>query len=179
MMSQDVWLRVPDLPNYVNSGGRYCVQSVAPPVSPTPTPSTPSTPTPTPGTPTPTPVTPTPSPTITPSPFPGTQMTNLSTRMRVQTGENVGIGGFILTGSVPKRVILRAIGPSLTRSCPRCAGRSGDGTTRPGGFVTITNDNWRDDPQAAAILALVSPRIITLESAIVRDLNSREPTPRS
>ena len=34
--------------------------------------------------------------------------------MRVQTGNNVGIGGFIISGNVPKRVIVRAIGPSLT-----------------------------------------------------------------
>jgi hypothetical protein len=38
---------------------------------------------------------------------------NLSTRMRVQTGDSVGIGGFIITGTVPKHVLLRAIGPSL------------------------------------------------------------------
>ena len=34
--------------------------------------------------------------------------------MRVETGDNVGIGGFIITGSAPKHVLLRAIGPSLT-----------------------------------------------------------------
>ena len=48
---------------------------------------------------------------------------NLSTRMRVQTGDNVGIGGFIITGTTPKHVLLRAIGPSLTRyRHRRCAG---------------------------------------------------------
>ena len=35
--------------------------------------------------------------------------------MRVQTGENVGIGGFIISGTAPKHVLLRGIGPSLTR----------------------------------------------------------------
>ena len=34
--------------------------------------------------------------------------------MRVQTGDNVGIGGFIISGSAPKEVLIRAIGPSLT-----------------------------------------------------------------
>jgi hypothetical protein len=34
--------------------------------------------------------------------------------MLVQTGDNVGIGGFIMKGSAPKHVLLRAIGPSLT-----------------------------------------------------------------
>ena len=68
-------------------------------------------------TPSPTPVataSPTATPSSTPSPAPAAQTINLSTRMRVQTGDNVGIGGFIITGSAPKHVLLRAIGPSLT-----------------------------------------------------------------
>ena len=36
---------------------------------------------------------------------------NISTRLRVQTGDNVFIGGFIITGTDPKEVIVRAIGP--------------------------------------------------------------------
>ena len=35
--------------------------------------------------------------------------------MFVQTGDNVGIGGFIISGSAPKHVLVRAIGPSLTQ----------------------------------------------------------------
>ena len=98
-------------------------------------------------------------------------MINLSTRMQVQTGDNVGIGGFIITGSAPKRVILRAIGPSLTRS----------GITNwladpvlelhgPGAFATITNDNWRDT-QEAEIQATGIPPTDDLESAIVVTLD--------
>ena len=64
---------------------------------------------------------PTPTPGATPTP--AAQAVNLSTRMRVQTGDNVGIGGFIITGTAPKHVLLRAIGPSLTQfRCPQCAG---------------------------------------------------------
>ena len=40
---------------------------------------------------------------------------NISTRAFVQTGDNVLIGGFIVQGSEPKRVIIRAIGPELTQ----------------------------------------------------------------
>ena len=135
--------------------------TATPPVSPTPTP----TPTPTPS---PTPVeTPTPSPTATPT----TQAINLSTRMRVQTGDNVGIGGLIITGSAPKEVLLRAIGPSL----------SGSGIVNPladpvlelhgsGGFATITNNNWRET-QEAAIIATGIPPSNDLESAILVTLN--------
>jgi hypothetical protein len=42
------------------------------------------------------------------------QLTNISTRGLVQTGNDVMIGGFIIEGSVAKRVIVRAIGPELT-----------------------------------------------------------------
>jgi hypothetical protein len=97
-------------------------------------------------------------------------MTNLSTRMRVQTGENVGIGGFILTGSAPKRVILRAIGPSLTQyGVPGALADPVMELHGPGGFVTITNDNWRDT-QAAEIKGTFIPPPNPLESAIVATL---------
>jgi len=88
--------------------------------------------------------------------------------MRVQTGDNVGIGGFIVTGSVPKHVLIRAIGPSL----------SGFGVPDPlmdptlelhgpTGFATITNDNWREDSgQEALIIASGLPPSNNLEAAI-------------
>jgi hypothetical protein len=45
----------------------------------------------------------------------GASVGNISTRGFVQTGDNVMIGGFIVQGSEPKRVIIRAIGPELTQ----------------------------------------------------------------
>jgi hypothetical protein len=88
--------------------------------------------------------------------MPPAQAINLSTRMLVQTGANVGIGGFIITGTVSKHVLLRAIGPSLG-----IGGALADPVLElhgPGGFVTITNDNWRDDPvQEASIIATGIP----------------------
>jgi hypothetical protein len=44
-----------------------------------------------------------------------TSLDNISTRSFVQTGENVMIGGFIVQGTGPKSVIIRAIGPELTQ----------------------------------------------------------------
>ena len=44
-----------------------------------------------------------------------TSLGNISTRSFVQTGEHVMIGGFIVQGTGPKRVIIRAIGPELTQ----------------------------------------------------------------
>ena len=137
------------------------------PPAPTPTPTPPApTPTPTPPAPTPTPTPPVPTPT--PTPTPAAQALNLSTRMRVQSGDNVGIGGFIITGSAPKHVLLRAIGPSLAQSgVPNVLADPVIELHGPGGFATITNDNWKDDPaQQAAILATGIPPSNNLESAI-------------
>jgi hypothetical protein len=142
--------------------------STATPTTPTPTPTvTPTTPTPSP---TVTPATPTPTapPTATPSATPLlTKAINLSTRMRVQTGDKVGIGGFIITGNAPKRVILRAIGPSLTHfGVPGVLADPVLELHGQGAFATITNDNWRDT-QEAEIQATGIPPTDNLESAIV------------
>src|SRR6516165_240945 len=47
------------------------------------------------------------------SPAASSRLGNISTRSFVQTGDNVMIGGFIVQGGGPKRVIIRAIGPEL------------------------------------------------------------------
>ena len=88
--------------------------------------------------------------------------------MRVQTGENVGIGGFIITGSATKHVLIRAIGPSLTQfGVPNALANPVLELHGPDSFVTITNDNWREDPvQEALILATGIPPTNDLESAI-------------
>ena len=96
--------------------------------------------------------TPTVTPTATPTPTPAAQTVNLSTRMRVQTGDNVGIGGFIISGSVPKHVLLRAIGPSITG----LSGALADPVLElhgPAGFTTIVNNNWRDTQAGSDIQA--------------------------
>jgi len=144
--------------------------SVIPTATPTVVPSaTPgSTPTPTPE-PTATPAA-TPTPTATPPP--AAQAVNLSTRMLVQTGDRIGIGGFIITGSAPKHLLLRAIGPSLAPGIPNPLTDPVLELHGPGAFVTITNDNWRDDPaQEAAIIATGIPPSNNLESAIDVTLN--------
>jgi hypothetical protein len=91
--------------------------------------------------------------------------------MRVQTGDRVGIAGFIITGTAPKHVLLRAIGPSITG----ISGLLADPVLElhgPGGFVTVNNDNWRDDAaQEAAIMATGIAPTNNLESAIDTTLN--------
>jgi hypothetical protein len=106
---------------------------------------------------------PSPTPTAPPS-----QALNLSTRMRTDTGNNVAIGGFTITGAVPKHVIIRAIGPSLTRAGLPAAEVLADPTLEvhgPGSFGTITNNNWRDSQEAQIKADGLAPTN-DLESAI-------------
>jgi len=67
---------------------------------------------------------------------------NISTRLRVQTGDKVLIGGFIITGTEPKTVIVRGIGPSLP-----VTGALADPVIEvhgPSGEFLGGNDNWKD-----------------------------------
>jgi hypothetical protein len=66
--------------------------------------------------------------------------------MRVETGDNIGIGGFIITGTVPKRVLVRVLGPSLAQFA--LSDVLDDPLLElhgPGTFATVTNNDWRED----------------------------------
>jgi hypothetical protein len=94
---------------------------------------------------------------------------NISTRLQVQTGDNVLIGGFIITGTQPKRVIVRAIGPSLASFFP---GVLADPTLelRDGsGNLIASNDNWRSTQESEIMATGIAPTN-DLESAIVATL---------
>lgn len=104
-------------------------------------------------------------------PLPAPQLLNLSTRGQVFTGDDVLIGGFIVSGSDPKKVIVRALGPSLTNR----------GVTNPvpdptlelhnanGGAPIAINDNWKDTQQTEIENSGIPPTD-NLESAIVATL---------
>jgi len=86
--------------------------------------------------------------------------------MRVGTGDNIGIGGFIITGITPKHVLIRAIGPSLTQSgVPNALADPVLELYHSGPVPFATNNNWRDT-QEAAIKATGIPPVNDLESAI-------------
>ncbi|MDQ6625158.1 MAG: hypothetical protein M3Y69_03310, partial [Verrucomicrobiota bacterium] len=94
------------------------------------------------------------------------QLANISTRMRVLTGDNALIGGFILTGTDPRKVIIRGLGPSLP-----VAGALADPTLElhQGDATIATNNNWRDTQQTEIQQSTIPPSK-DLESAIVRTL---------
>ena len=115
--------------------------------------------------------------TITPAPK---SLLNVSTRLRSQGGENVLIGGFIITGAEPKKLALRAIGPSLP-----LMGKLADPVLELyDGTPTLIgqNDNWNAhradvlatgippaDEREAVIPATLQPGSYTV---VVRGLNS-------
>ena len=125
-------------------------------------------PTPPPATPTPTPPPPTPTPAPTASPSAGGELANISTRMKVGLDEDVLIGGFIITGSEPKRLILRAMGPSLAAGGVAGAMEDPmlelyDGRGEP----VRHNDDWQDSDQAGEIAATGVAPTNSREAAMV------------
>jgi CSLREA domain-containing protein len=98
---------------------------------------------------------------------PATTLANISTRLRVETGDNVLIGGFIVTGTQPKKVILLAIGPSLPLA---------DTLTNPtlelysGNTLLQSNDDWVNSPDKQAIMDSGVAPTNNLESAIIATL---------
>jgi hypothetical protein len=120
-------------------------------------------------------------------------LANISTRSFVQTGDNVMIGGFIVQGAQPKRVILRAIGPELTQyGVPDAMVNPTLELYDANGTLIAPNDNWRttiiagvitsdqrgdirnsgyapEDGRESAIVAYLPPDNYT---AIVRGVNN-------
>ena len=92
---------------------------------------------------------------------------NISTRLAVQTGENVLIGGFIITGNAPKKLLIRAIGPSLG-----VAGRLENPLMElyDSNGLLGSNDDWRSG-QEQEIIDTTIPPSNEREAAILATLN--------
>lgn len=92
---------------------------------------------------------------------------NISTRGSVGTGDNVMIGGFVISGTQGKSVLLRAIGPSLANPPFNLTGTLQDPTLSlfSGSTLILSNDNWKDRPNSSFIPMGLQPTN-DLESAI-------------
>jgi len=92
-------------------------------------------------------------------------LVNVSTRLRSAAGDFGLFGGFIITGNAPKRILIRALGPSLTVP-----------GTLPDPILILTdghgyevyNNNWRQNEQIIQDTGI--PPNNDLESAIVAEL---------
>ena len=92
------------------------------------------------------------------------RLANISTRMRVGTGDNVMIGGFVIQGSRAKRIIIRARGPST--HLPGALANPTLERLDKTGAILKSNDNWRSS-QAQEIIATGIPPANNFESAMV------------
>jgi len=95
-------------------------------------------------------------------------LVNISTRARVETGDNVLIGGFVVSGPDSKRVIIRAIGPTLPVPGP---------LTDPvlelyngANQLVLSNDNWQEAPNPQEIIDSNLAPMSALESAILTNV---------
>jgi hypothetical protein len=100
---------------------------------------------------------------------------NLATRMKVGTGDNVSIGGFIITGNVPKKVMLRGIGPSLAVNGQPLAGKLEDPMLElhdSNGTIIGRNDNWRTSQTGGVVTGDQSSQIKASGLAPTDDLEA-------
>lgn len=102
---------------------------------------------------------------------PSSKLANISTRGSVGTGENVMIGGLILLGPDPARILFRAIGPSLAGAGIQSALADPQlDLFDAQGTRIATNNNWKDSQQAVIQGTGAAPTD-DAESAILADLN--------
>ena len=97
------------------------------------------------------------------------QLLNISSRLRVQAGDNTLIGGFIITGTDPKKVVVRAMGPST-----KVPGFLADPTLElhdGTGALMTSNDDWMNSPEQSQIAAAGLAPGDSRESAIMRTLS--------
>ena len=110
------------------------------------------------------------SPIPSPTPTAPAQLQNISSRLLIQTGNNVGIAGFVIAGSEPKKLLIRGLGPTLTQFnvtgvMPNPTLKLYDGS----GSLITTNDDWKST-QAAAITATQLGPPNDVEAAILATL---------
>lgn len=102
-------------------------------------------------------------------------MGNISTRLSVGTGDNVLIGGFIVTGTQSKNVYIRAVGPSLGLTFPTRLKDPYLEVHDSTGKIIASNDDWQDGDKNA-ILATGIPPADKKEPAVILTLAPGEYT---
>ena len=108
------------------------------------------------------------APGSTPAPTPPRRrLANLATRVNVQGGQNDGIAGFIKRHTPAKRILIRAVGPSIG-----IGGALADPVLRvfdSTGTQIATNDNWRSTQQAEISASGLAP-VNDKEAALIINL---------
>jgi hypothetical protein len=93
-----------------------------------------------------------------PSPTPTAQLQKTSSRLLIQTGKNVGIAGFVVGGTDPKKLLIGGLGPTLAHfnvtgvmQNPTLELHDGSGS------LIATNDNWKDTQRAEITATQLAP----------------------
>ena len=110
------------------------------------------------------------SPIPSPTPTAPAQLQNISSRLLIQTGANVGIAGFVIGGSEAKKLLIRGLGPTLTQFnvtgvMPNPTLKLYDGS----GSLITTNDDWKSTQEAAITATQLAPRN-DVEAAVLATL---------
>jgi hypothetical protein len=87
----------------------------------------------------------------------GTALGNISTRGMVETANNVIIGGFIVSGSSPKQVLVRAIGPTLANFGVPNALQDPVLDLHDANTSIAQNDDWQSDSASGQIPTNLRP----------------------
>jgi hypothetical protein len=99
-------------------------------------------------------------------------LANVSTRARVETADEILIGGFIVRGDTPQRMVIRALGPSLSgRAVPDALQNPTLELRDSNGDLIVSNDDWRDSQEAEIRATGLEPSD-QRESAVVRTLGA-------
>ena len=104
---------------------------------------------------------------------PPARLFNISTRGNVLTGDDVMIGGFIISGDAPKKMLMRVRGPSLYYNGQPISGRIADPMLElhdSNGNLMALNDSWRIGGQEAEIEASTLAPLDDREPALIATL---------
>jgi len=110
---------------------------------------------------------------------PTAQLTSISTRVSVGTGNDVSIVGFIISGTQPKEVLIRGLGPTLGHFGVMNALQDPTLQLHSGNTVLASNNDWQSapnsgqiptnlrppDPRESAILVTLAPGAYTAVEA--------------
>ena len=88
------------------------------------------------------------------APAVGQKLFNISTRANTGSGDSTLIAGIVVSGSVPKRVLIRGVGPTLASLGVVGALAQPQLTVIKDGVTVAANSNWSTSPDAAAIAAV-------------------------
>ena len=85
------------------------------------------------------------------------KLANISTRGFINTGDDVMIGGFIVGGNEPAKILIRAIGPTLSDFGVQGALQDPTLELHDSNGMSISNNDWRETQESEIIATTIPP----------------------